>query len=225
MSRFAALVVVISLVSFTACRKDPSVAKSYIALTFDDGPDSVYTVRILDILKEKNVKATFFVTGYHARRYPEVLKRIHREGHLIGNHTYSHLYFPTASDSVIDYEVDETQRLIDSITGVSNRLFRTPYGFINDRQKKNLEKKGYRVVQWDIDPLDYNLVRTPGPQDIADRVLLLRKNNQMVLLHSADYSDRESRENTVLALPRIIDGLRNRYNFGFITVDQVPLSQ
>ncbi len=216
------LFVCAGMLFFSTCKKDPPIGDFRIALTFDDGPDTVYTVRILDILKQKNVKATFFVTGYHARLYPSIIRRIHNEGHVIGNHTFTHLYLPGASTTEMISEVERTQRIIDRYSGApSSFLFRPPYGYISDEQRHQLKIRGYRVVTWDIDPLDYNLSRST-PDAIADRVLLLRGNNKMVLMHSADYSDRESRENTVLALPRIIDELRNKYNYQFITVNQIP---
>ena len=223
MRKFCGLIsCILLLAGFTACEKDHPVAKGHIALTFDDGPDSIYTARILDVLKEKNVKATFFVTGKHAHRYPQILVRMRMEGHLIGNHTYTHFYMPGASDSLLDYETDSTAWEIRRSGAGLPDLFRPPFGYITDTEKQHLHAKGYRIVLWDIDPLDYNLQRTPTPDDIADRVLLLRRDNAIVLMHSADYMDQQSRENTVLALPRIIDELRNKYNYDFITVKQVP---
>ncbi|MCW3082753.1 MAG: polysaccharide deacetylase family protein [Bacteroidetes bacterium] len=207
---------------FSTCKKDRPIGDFRIALTFDDGPDPVYTIRILDILKQKNVKATFFVTGYHARLFPSIIRRMHDEGHLIGNHTFTHLYLPGATTAEMLSEVQRTQNIINRYSGAaSSYLFRPPYGYISDEQKHLLKNLGYRVVKWDVDPLDYDLARST-PDAIADRVLLLRGNNKMVLMHSADYSDLQSRENTVLALPRIIDELRNKYNYSFITVDQIP---
>lgn len=216
------IICIVLLAGFAGCEKDPSVAKGHIALTFDDGPDSDYTARILDILKEKGVRATFFVTGQHAQRYPQMLKRMITEGHLIGNHTYTHRYLPGIPDSVLDHETDSTALFIRRAGGGFTPWFRPPFGFISDAQEQHLRAKGYKIILWDIDPRDYNLQRTPTPNDIADRVLIQRKNNAIVLLHSADYMDQQSRENTVLALPRIIDELRNKYNYDFITVDQVP---
>ena len=210
------------LLLFSTCKKDPVVGDLRMALTFDDGPDSVYTVRILDILKQKNVKATFFVTGHHAELYPSVIRRIQNEGHLIGNHTFTHLYLPGASTTAMVDEVERTQYFINTYSAApSSWLFRPPYGFISKEQKHQLEIRGYRVVIWDIDPLDYDLSRS-SPAAIADRVLLLRGNNKVVLMHSADYSDLGSRENTVLALPRIIDELRDKYHYRFVTMDQIP---
>ncbi|MCW3072371.1 MAG: polysaccharide deacetylase [Bacteroidetes bacterium] len=214
---FVCLVILIAAVSFSSCSRDPLTEDPTIALTFDDGPDSLYTLQILDILKEKNVKATFFLTGKHIRQYPLVAKRIVNEGHSVGNHTYSHLYISSSSDSVINYEILTTQHLIDSTCGSNSKLFRAPWGAITVQQVKNLELQGYKNISWDIDTRDFESTS----EEIVNFVMEHPHKGGIVLMHSADYSDMQSRAETVKALPEIIDRLRSEYHYSFVTIEQL----
>jgi peptidoglycan/xylan/chitin deacetylase (PgdA/CDA1 family) len=214
---FVCLVILIAAVSFSSCSRDPVADDPAIALTFDDGPDSLYTLQILDILKEKNVKATFFLTGRHIRAYPKVAERIVKEGHSVGNHTYSHLYISSSPDSLINSEVTVTQHLIDSCCGKNPKLFRAPWGAITPAQVTALERQGYRNISWNIDTRDFEST----PAQIVDFVMKHQQKDGVVLMHSADYSDLQSRENTVKALPQIIDQLRSAYHYHFVTIDQL----
>jgi peptidoglycan-N-acetylglucosamine deacetylase len=215
--RFPALLVFVAAFSFTSCKQDPSTEPPEIALTFDDGPDSLYTLQILDILKEKKVKAAFFVIGKHIRMYPEVVKRILQEGHSIGNHTYSHIYMASSSDSMIDYEVSMTQHLIDSLDPGNLKYFRAPWGAYTPVQMSHLEQQGYKNVSWNIDTKDYE----SSTEQIVSFVLEHRQKNGIVLMHSADYTDTGSRENTVRALPLIIDQLRDNYHYNLVGLKEV----
>jgi peptidoglycan-N-acetylglucosamine deacetylase len=217
---FVSVIICISIF-FVTCSKDP-ITDPQIALTFDDGPDSIYTPKILDILKEKNVKATFFLIGKHVAAYPKIVARIMNEGHIIGNHSYTHLYMPGASDSLVLNEINRTQHLLDSITGgLPYKIFRAPWGLINEEQKNLIRGNGYTYVSWNSDPKDFDISKNT-PAIIVENVLTESTNNSIVLLHSADYNDLESRQNTVDALPVIIDDLRNKYHYKFISVNQLP---
>jgi len=213
---FVCLVILIAAVSFSSCSRDPQTEDPTIALTFDDGPDSLYTVQILDILKEKNIKATFFLTGKHIRQYPLVVKRIVNEGHSVGNHTYSHLYISTSSDSLVNSELATTQHLIDSICGSNLKLFRAPWGAITQEQLQRLSRRGYKHVSWTIDTRDFE--RTS--EEILKSVMEHQQDKGIVLMHSADYSDQQSRAETVKALPQIIDRLRSEYRYRFVKVEE-----
>ncbi len=101
--------------------------KKKIAITFDDGPHPVYTLKLLDGLAQRNVKATFFIIGESAERYPEVIKRIYAEGHLIGNHTYSHVQLTCISSTRAIEEIRKTNDIVASITGETVRYIRPPY--------------------------------------------------------------------------------------------------
>ena len=181
-----------------------------IALTFDDGPDPKWTPMILDILKKYNVKATFFLVGSQAEQYPDLVKRIVDEGHIVGNHTYTHANLAVIPQREVDLELNATQRLIESITGRSTILFRPPYNAdSNPTHVDELEpldqafELGYLVVLENIDPEDW---ARPGTDVIVDRVKELRRDGSLVLLHDAG----GNRQQTVDALPQIIEWLQTR---------------
>jgi cellulose synthase/poly-beta-1,6-N-acetylglucosamine synthase-like glycosyltransferase/peptidoglycan/xylan/chitin deacetylase (PgdA/CDA1 family)/spore germination protein YaaH len=200
-------------------------AKKKIAITFDDGPDPLWTPKILDILKEKNVPATFFVIGEYASLSPELLKREYAEGHEIGNHTYTHPNFedPTKTTKTqIRWELNLTQRLIESAIGVKTILFRPPFGI--DHQPEYAEEvaqlpiaqdMGYLIVGQKIDPHDWQL-RDGQPipaREIVDGLLQQADQGNIVLLHDGG----GDRSQTVAALPLIIDALRER-GYQFVSV-------
>ncbi len=137
-------------------------AKKKLAITFDDGPDTRWTPKILDVLKEKNVPATFFIVGVAGSQWPELLKREYAEGHEVGNHTYTHPNFDEISHTQLRWELNLTQRLIESTLGVKSILFRPPYGI--DHQPEYAEEvaqlpiaqdMGYVIVGQKIDPHDW----------------------------------------------------------------------
>ncbi len=182
-----------------------------VALTFDDGPDPTWTPKILDILKARGVKAAFFLLGTQAEQYPNLVRRIVAEGHEIGNHTYTHSNLAEISEQQIRIELNATQRLIESITGHSTTLFRPPYNA--DSTPSTLEELeplklvqdelGYLIVLEKIDPEDW---ARPGTDVIVDRVKELRRDGSILLLHDAG----GNRQQTVEALPKIIDWLQTR---------------
>jgi cellulose synthase/poly-beta-1,6-N-acetylglucosamine synthase-like glycosyltransferase/peptidoglycan/xylan/chitin deacetylase (PgdA/CDA1 family)/spore germination protein YaaH len=195
-------------------------AKNKVVLSFDDGPDPRWTPQILDVLKEKHVPAVFFVIGEAANAAPVILKREYNEGHEIGNHTFTHPKFDEVSHTQLKWELNLTQRLIESTLGVKSLLFRPPYGI--DHQPEYAEEVaqlpypqelGYIIVGQRIDPDDWRMtdakVQRPA-QEIADDVLRQANNGNIVLLHDGG----GEREQTVLALPLIIDELRAKgYQF------------
>ena len=184
-----------------------------IALTFDDGPDPRWTPKILDILKQKKVPATFFVIGVDASQWPNILKREYGEGHEIGNHTYTHPSFDDISKTQLHWELNLTQRLIESTIGVKSILFRPPYGI--DHQPEYAEEvaqlpiaqdMGYLIIGQKIDPHDWRQVDgQPVPaQEIVDNVMRQADKGNIVLFHDGG----GDRSHTVEALPRVIDALR-----------------
>ncbi len=199
-------------------------AKKKLAITFDDGPDPTWTPRILDILKQKNVPATFFVIGLDANKWPQLLRREYTEGHEIGNHTYTHPNWESdLSATQIRWELNLTERLIESIVGVKSLLFRPPYGI--DHQPESSEEvahlptaqdMGYLIIGQRVDPNDWSQL-TPGvplpAANIVENVLKEAHKGNIILLHDGG----GDREQTVLALPKLIDALRAE-GYEFVSV-------
>ena len=181
------------------------------ALTFDDGPDPRWTPKILDILKQRGVKATFFMIGQNAEGNPALVRRILDEGHEIGSHTYTHPNLGLASSEQVKLELNATQRLLESITGRSTTLFRPPYDADSEptdiAQIVPLEiadRMNYVTVLESIDPEDWD---RPGAKEIAHRVKsLLDNGGTNILLHDGG----GDRGQTVKALPRILDEIAAR---------------
>ena len=204
-----------------------------IALTFDDGPDPVWTPKILNILKQEDVKAAFFIVGANGQDNPELVRRIVNEGHEIGNHTFTHPNLGEVPRRVTDLEINATQRLIESLTGRSTRLFRAPYfGDAEPRTPDEVEPTvqaqnlGYISVGLHLDPDDWKLYDDDGTRRTADdlvketldaaAITTPEERGQIVLLHDGG-GDRSA---TVEALPRIIHELRNR-GYKFTTVSDL----
>ena len=182
-----------------------------VVLTFDDGPDPKWTPLILDILKRYNVKATFFILGLQAEDYPGLVERIVSEGHEIGSHTYTHTNISTITNEQIELELNATQFLLESITGLSTTLFRPPYN-ADTRPNSLAELKplkyvqdqfGYLLVMESIDPEDW---ARPGASEILQRIKQQRPQGNVILLHDAG----GNRAQTVEALPQIIEYLQTR---------------
>ena len=188
---------------------DPTGRK--VVLTFDDGPDPKYTPQILDILKREGVKASFFLVGSRAELYPEIVRRIVREGHEIGNHSYTHANIGLVSEQQVRLELNATQRLIEAICGRSTTLFRPPYNADTNPNKSEeiaplliAQDLGYWIALEDVDTEDWS---RPGVAGILERVRNGRvEGGNVVLMHDAG----GNREQTVEALPEVVEYLRNR---------------
>lgn len=198
-------------------KPDISIGNKVIYLTFDDGP-SVYTKELLNILKEYNVKATFFVTGNGNREY---IKKAYNEGHSIGIHTYSHVYKNVyASEEAYFNDLEKVQKIIKEQTGEESRLVRFPGGSSNTvsrfnkgimtRLSKELERRGYKYFDWNVSSSD--TVKS-NSDDIANTVIRrLKKGNNVVLQHDTKYY-------SVKAVRKIIEyGLANGYTFAKLDV-------
>ena len=196
-----------------------------LALTFDDGPDPDWTPKILDILKQKNVRASFFIIGENAQANPDLVRRILAEGHDIGNHTYTHPNLGDLPDSLVSLEINANQRLFEALTGRSMRLFRAP--FLGDAEPTTSDEivpigiaqsMGYVTVGLHVDPNDW---LHPPADTIVNRVIEQvtdpnpEISGHVILLHDSG----GDRSQTVAALPKIIDSLRAKgYDF-------VPISE
>jgi peptidoglycan/xylan/chitin deacetylase (PgdA/CDA1 family) len=183
-----------------------------VALTFDDGPDPVDTPRLLDLLREKNVKATFFVVGQRAEQYPEIVRRAWEEGHLIANHTWSHQpLFCFLSPRRLRSEIERTAECIDRICGTRSRYFRSPVGIRHPLLRFALQKAGLEFVSWRIRSCD-TIIQNSGL--LARRILSNVTNRDIILMH-----DRLPKGTQVMLeiLPGVIDELRER-GFEFVLV-------
>jgi peptidoglycan-N-acetylglucosamine deacetylase len=185
-----------------------------VALTFDDGPDNHYTPQILDILKRENIKSTFFVVGQMTQKYPDTLKRIYREGHTIGNHSWSHPVFPNLSKANVIKQLDVTNNTVRNIIDRSPLLFRPPYGAMNKGLEKLVASKGYKIIYWDVDTVDWD---NKTVAEILQTVKKQSKTGSIILQHCAGDSSIQA---TVQALPAIIDYFKQQ-GYQFVTIDQL----
>jgi peptidoglycan/xylan/chitin deacetylase (PgdA/CDA1 family) len=188
-----------------------NVEGPYIAMTFDDGPSPETTPRLLDILKQRNIKATFFMIGQNAERNPTIVKRILAEGHEIGNHSWTHPQLSKLSDDRVTEEINKTQNAIKDASGYTPILMRPPYGAITARQKEWIEKQfGLSVIIWSVDPFDW---KRPGASVIEQRILAGARPGAIVLSH-------DIHKQTVDAMPATLDALAAK-GFKFVTVSQL----
>jgi len=184
---------------------------TYIALTFDDGPEAKLTPELLDLLAKHNIKATFFVVGQCVADHPEIVARAAREGHEIANHSWSHPNFFKMSDEGIRRQLRQTDDAIKQATGKRPTLLRPPYGNLNARQKQWVHNEfGYRIVLWDVDPLDW---KRPGPAVVCRRILAETRPGSIVLSH-------DIHAGTLQAMPETLDQLEAK-GFKFVTVSEL----
>jgi len=182
-----------------------------IALTFDDGPDPERTPALLDALAELDVKATFFCVGDRVDANPALCARIAREGHEVGNHTYSHRYLPLAPAKSVERELRATDRAIADATGVVPTIARPPYGGRSPWTVRAFARLAKRLVLWDVNSFDW---KGHPPASVAERVLERVKPGSIVLFHDTHA------ERTITALRLIVPALRAR-GYQLVTVGQV----
>src|SRR5213082_3146877 len=183
----------------------------YIAITFDDGPSATLTPKLLDILAAHRIKATFFVIGENVVEHPEIVARAAREGHEIGNHSWSHPNFGKMSDEGVRGQVQRTDDAIKDATGTRPILLRPPYGSITAREKRWINDQfGYQIILWDVDPYDW---KRPGPSVVRNRILKETRPGSIVLSH-------DIHPGTIEAMPSTFDALEAK-GFKFITVSEL----
>ena len=192
-----------------------------VSITFDDGPNEHITPQILDLLKEYDAKATFFVVGNRIDRHSEIIKREVLEGHEIGNHTYNHIFFSSNySREVIDEEIERTRKKINEVAGIDSPWFRPPGGYINDRVVDEAKKYGYTVVlwSWHQDTQDW---KSPGVKAIVNKVLNNVRNGDIILMHDHVVTKKgNSQTQTVEALKIILPELERR-GYKLVTVSEL----
>ncbi|WP_320982531.1 polysaccharide deacetylase family protein [Eisenbergiella porci] len=187
--------------------EDEAPYKGKVALTFDDGPHPVYTPQLLDGLKKRDVKVTFFVTGENVESYPEIVKRASEEGHLIGNHTFHHVQLTAANSDDFKKEIISTNDIIQEVTGKETSFIRPPYGSWDKKYEKELNMF---PVLWDVDPLDWC---STNVDKIVRSVLAGTKENSIILMH-------DSYDSTVTAALQVVDILKAE-GYEFVTVDEI----
>jgi peptidoglycan/xylan/chitin deacetylase (PgdA/CDA1 family) len=178
------------------------------ALTFDDGPNEPYTSQVLDILANLGVKATFFVIGENAERFPAAVERAAREGHEVGNHTYDHHVLPLKGPRAIGEQIERTSSLIERLTGVRPLLFRTPHGWRSPWVNRVAREHAVRPVAWTLGVWDTD---RPGADVIVQRTFAGMGNGCVLLLHDGRGTERDADSSQLVqALPSIIRGLQKR---------------
>ncbi|MEL7378766.1 MAG: polysaccharide deacetylase family protein [Pseudomonadota bacterium] len=182
-----------------------------VALTFDDGPHPSLTPQLLDILAARGARATFYVIGRNAARYPQLLQRIAAEGHEIGNHTWSHPSLYGHGEASLLNQIDRTAQVVADAVGRPPVTMRPPYGNIHPWQARALyQARGVPSILWSVDPLDW---QRPGSWVVADRILRGSHNGAVILSHDIHGP-------TVRAMPSTIEGLAAR-GFEMVQVSEL----
>lgn len=186
-------------------------AQPYVAMTFDDGPHPSLTPQLLDMLAVRGIRATFYVIGRNAARYPQILQRMVAEGHEIGNHTWSHPSLSGHSDASILNEIDRTNQAVYAAVGRPPVTMRPPYGNLRDRQRLMLHQaRSMPTILWSVDPLDW---QRPGSGVVTQRIVRGSHTGAVILAH-------DIHRGTVRAMPATLDGVMGR-GFRFVTVSEL----
>jgi peptidoglycan/xylan/chitin deacetylase (PgdA/CDA1 family) len=201
----------------------PVVGKQ-IALTFDDGPYGVPTAQILSILEAEHVPATFYLVGKNVHEYPSLVRREVADGDMIGNHSYDHsLHLASSSPQAFERNLLRAEHIIASTSGVAPNRFRPPYGLLSPTMRRVLMKDHFHSDMWTIDPRDWDHASSTSVL-IVKTVLAEAAPNGIILMHDGrDTHIGYPRDNTVAALPIIIDRLEAE-GYRFVTIDKIPTS-
>jgi peptidoglycan/xylan/chitin deacetylase (PgdA/CDA1 family) len=175
--------------------------EAVVSLTFDDGPHPTYTPPILDVLGRYGVKATFFQLGREAERHPDLVRRVVAEGHVVANHTWDHENLRTLDDARFGEQIDRTNQVLESLSGQRQVCVRPPYGKSDPGVTQRLAARGMTSVVWTADSRDFE---KPGADAIVASALEGLQPGGVILLHDGG----GGREQTIEALPRIIEGIR-----------------
>jgi peptidoglycan/xylan/chitin deacetylase (PgdA/CDA1 family) len=177
-----------------------ATAGETIHLTFDDGPHPIGTLNILNILKTRDVFATFFVNGENVRKYPELTRQIKAEGHQIGNHSYTHTNLFFKKKEIVQKEILETEEILEETIGVRSHFFRPPYGYFNLRILQVMKKLGMTCVLWSVNSKDFKL---NSHLNVAHRVVQQTVKGSILLFHDNNNTSQTSH----LFLPALLDKL------------------
>lgn len=206
-----------TFLAMKSCRgfEEIDTKEKVVALTFDDGPHKKSTHEILEILRDNNIKATFFVIGEEAARYPALIKEEYADGNVIGNHSYTHPNILNFSADEIENELSKTNQKIFKIIKVYPTLFRPPYGICSNELKEVLDKMQLKEILWSDMVDDYDFTKT-SPEKIAAGILQKVKPGAIIGLHDGG----GNREKTVGALKIIITELQAQ-GYQFVTVPEL----
>lgn len=193
--------------SYNSC----NVEGPYLAITFDDGPHPKNTPRLLDMLKERGIKATFYVIGQNVVQYPDILQRMVAEGHEIGNHSYTHPSLTKCSPGKVSEEITKTNEAIFQAAGVKPTTMRPPYGATNSSITQRLHDEfELAVIMWSVDPLDWKIRKA---SHVSNHILQNSKAGSIILAHDIHPS-------TIDAMPAALDGLLAK-GHKFVTVSEL----
>lgn len=172
-----------------------------IILTFDQGYENGYTSKILDVLKEKNVKAIFFLTGDYAQKETELVQRMIDEGHCLGNHGMKHLKMSEISETELNEEIMSLHNLVLDKYGYEMQYLRPPCGEFSESSLKTIQNAGYKTIMWSFAYVDWNVDSQPDCQTAKEKILSSAHGGEIILLHSVSQTNS-------LILAEVIDGLR-----------------
>ena len=188
-----------------------NITQPVLAMTFDDGPHPSLTPKLLDILKERNIKCTFFVIGKNAKMYPKIIQRMIAEGHEVANHTWTHCSLTSRSDAQIRSELQQSEDALVAAANYRPHLIRPPYGAINTRIKQFMFSEfGYSTIMWSVDPQDW---RRPGVSVVTSRLVNGARPGSIMLAH-------DIHPPTIQAMPSMFDQLLAK-GYQFVTVSQL----
>lgn len=188
-----------------------NITEKVLAMTFDDGPHPSLTPKLLDILKARNIKCTFFVIGKNAQMYPNIIRRMIAEGHEVANHTWTHASLTSLSDEQIRSELKRSEDALVAAANYRPHLIRPPYGAVNARIKQLIFSEfGYSTIMWSVDPQDW---RRPGVSVVTSRLVNGARPGSIMLAH-------DIHPPTIQAMPAVFDQLLAR-GYQFVTVSQL----
>ncbi|MGI5912933.1 MAG: polysaccharide deacetylase family sporulation protein PdaB [Syntrophomonadaceae bacterium] len=186
--------------------------KKIVALTFDISWGNKTPMPVIEILKDHNIKCTFFLSGPWVKQYPEIVQRIKEDGHEIGSHGYRHINLSTLSKTEIKEEIMKAHNSIKEVAGVEAKLIRTPNGDYNDQVIEGIHECEYEAIQWGTDSLDW---MNPGINTIIERVSKRVHPGDIILMHASDTC-----KQTHEALPEVIRNLKQQ-GYTFVTVSEL----
>ncbi len=175
----------------------PDKSESRIYLTFDDGPSPHTTPYLLEMLEEEGIHASFFLIGKEAEKHPELVEAIYRGGHSIGNHSYGHHFMPGLASRKLEHEIENTNRIIEELSGERPKIFRPPFGLMDQRAAQLLLEREMHTVYWSEAPEDWSI---PGAHRVVRRVLMRLRPGSLIVLHEG----KELKEQTLRAAKEII---------------------